>query len=562
MNNKELIKHLKRIKKVLELKDISQDLLKIFNQAESRLNYPNHRSDDFTVVDFKKLGFNDLWAHKIQTIISNKSLKEWAIQEEGIPEGVFKMLFIRYLGAKKVRKLWLDFGIHSVETLKQAAQDNQLIKVPGVGQKLQQHILTEIEFAEKYKPFWPYFKVEDTATNLFNYLSESSAIEKISFSGAFRRFAPIVSKLEFVVSCESFLVLENLLQNLDYITCDKANSSPFAWRGYRVEDQLPIEIKKTSSAQFVSTLFIHSAAPLYLAQYRVEEKPLKTLIQDETFDSEEAIYKRYNFDFVIPEQREAQPNLTPDRQLIEAQNLKGILHAHSTYSDGQSDLKTLALHCKNLGYQYLGITDHSVSAYYAGGLNVKAIQYQHAEIDRLNAELAPFKIFKGIESDILMDGNLDYPAEVLERFDFIIASIHSSLDMQLEKAMERLLNAIQNPYTTILGHLTGRILCQRRGYPVDHETIIKACAEHKVAIEINSNPRRLDLDWTWIPACRTHGVKLSINPDAHTLEGVSDVKYGINMARKGGASTEHILNTLDVADLDSFFKGRKAGNKN
>lgn len=556
MNNKEVIKHLKRIKKVLELNDASEDLLKTFSKVESRLNYPNHRDEDFTITDFKKLGFDDFWAEKVQSIIINRSLEKWAIEEQGIPEGVFKMLFIRYLGAKKVRKFWRNFGIHSVEALKQAAQNNQLIKVSGVGQKLQHHILTEIEFAEKYKPFWPYFKIEQTANELLNYLSAQPAVKNISISGAVRRLTPIVSKLEFVAACESFAILEDLLKDLDYITCDKINSSPFAWRGYRTEDNFPVEFKITSQDRFISTLFIHSADPLYLDQYRVADKPLKGLVEDQVFESESAIYRHYNFGFVFAEQREAQPNLKPEGQLIETQDLKGILHAHSTYSDGRSDLKTLAVHCKNLGYQYLGISDHSVSAYYAGGLNVKAIEKQHAEIEQLNTELSPFKIFKGIESDILMDGSLDYPTEILERFDFIIASIHTSLDMDLEKAMERLLKAIQNPYTTILGHLTGRILCQRRGYPVDHETIIKACAKHNVIIEINSNPRRLDLDWTWIPYCREQGVKLSINPDAHTLEGVSDVKYGVNMARKGGAEAKHILNTLSTKDLANFFERR------
>ena len=554
MNNKDLLKHLKGVKKVLELNQSSSDLLQVFTKAESFLNRPGHRPEPLTSTDLKTLGFDDEWAGKLYTIISNQSLKDWAIREQGLPEEVFNMLFIRRLGAKKVRKLWLELNIDSIESLKQAAQENKLLKVPGIGKKLQNYILEEIKFAEKYRSLWAYYKVEQTAHDLFAYLSGCEAIQKISFSGSFRRLSPIVAKLEFMVACTSLAVLENLLKHLDYLTYDKPNSSPFAWRGYRISDKLPIEFKIASEDQFISTLFIHSADPFYLDRYCINGKPLKTLIQDRTFNSERTIYDQYNLHFTVPEQREPQDNLPKSKQLVESKDLKGILHAHSTYSDGHSDLKTLALYCKQLGYQYLGITDHSVSAYYAGGLNVRDIEQQHCEIERLNHELSPFKIFKGIESDILTDGTLDFPDQILEQFDFIIASIHSGLDMDMEKATNRLIKAICNPYTTILGHLTGRLLCQRRGYPVDHRAVIKACADHQVVLEINANPHRLDLDWTWIPTCLEQGVKLAINPDAHTLEGVHNVKYGLNMARKGGAKAEHILNTLNSQELEEYFR--------
>jgi DNA polymerase (family 10) len=217
----------------------------------------------------------------------------------------------------------------------------------------------------------------------------------------------------------------------------------------------------------------------------------------------------------------------------------------------------MAEHCKALGYEYLGISDHSRTASYAGGLDIEKVAKQQAEIDALNQELSPFRIFKGIESDILPDGSLDYPAEVLASFDFIVSSIHSVLTMDLKRATDRLLTAIHNPYTTILGHPTGRLLLRREGYPIDHKAIIDACADKQVVIEINANPWRLDLDWRWIRYAMEKGVLLSINPDAHAMEGYTDMQYGVWMGRKGGLTKEMTFNALNGNEIAAYFAARK-----
>jgi DNA polymerase (family 10) len=218
----------------------------------------------------------------------------------------------------------------------------------------------------------------------------------------------------------------------------------------------------------------------------------------------------------------------------------------------------MAEYCKELGYEYLGISDHSRSAFYAGGLEIEKVQKQHQEIDLLNIELAPFRIFKGIESDILTDGSLDYPEEVLASFDFIVSSIHSNLGMDRKKATARLLNAIANPYTTILGHPTGRLLLRREGYPIDHKAVIDACALHNVVIEINANPWRLDLDWRWVNYAMDKGVKLSINPDAHEMEGYADMKYGVIAGRKGGLTKDMTFNAMSADEIGKYFQDRKS----
>ncbi|HCB46883.1 MAG TPA: DNA polymerase/3'-5' exonuclease PolX, partial [Algoriphagus sp.] len=243
--------------------------------------------------------------------------------------------------------------------------------------------------------------------------------------------------------------------------------------------------------------------------------------------------------------------------LLEEKDLKGILHNHSTYSDGKHSLRQMAEYCKELGYEYLGISDHSRTASYAGGLEIEKVQKQHEEIDQLNKELAPFKIFKGIESDILGDGSLDYPEDVLKSFDFIVSSVHSILNMDIKRATKRLLTAIENPYTTILGHPTGRLLLRREGYPIDHKTIIDACAKNKVVIEINANPWRLDLDWRWVRYAMDQGVMLSINPDAHEMDGYADMKYGVLVGRKGGLTKEMTLNALSLKEIQEYFDHKK-----
>ncbi|RZM07886.1 MAG: DNA polymerase/3'-5' exonuclease PolX, partial [Pedobacter sp.] len=269
------------------------------------------------------------------------------------------------------------------------------------------------------------------------------------------------------------------------------------------------------------------------------------------FQDEHEIYQRAGLPFIEPELREglneiqlAQENKLPN--LIEYENLKGSLHNHSTWSDGVHTLEEMARYCKDhLQLEYLGICDHSKSAFYANGLNEQRVFGQHQEIDSLNARLAPFRIFKGIESDILSDGSLDYPDEILKTFDFVVASVHSNHRMTEEKATARLIKAIENSYTTILGHPTGRLLLSRKGYPIDYAKVIDACAANNVVIEINANPLRLDLDWRWHRYALEKG------------EGFHDMRYGILAARKGGVSAKNCLNAYTLEEISQYFSNKK-----
>jgi DNA polymerase (family 10) len=246
--------------------------------------------------------------------------------------------------------------------------------------------------------------------------------------------------------------------------------------------------------------------------------------------------------------------------LIEYNDLKGALHNHSTWSDGLNTIAEMAKACQKMGYNYFGIADHSKAAFYANGLSEERIIAQHEEVDKLNASNPKFTIFKGIECDILYNGQLDYANDVLATFDYVVASVHSILKMNEEKAMSRIITAIENPYTTILGHPTGRLLLLREGYPINHHKIIDACAANNVAIEINANPYRLDLDWRYIDYALNKRIKLCINPDAHSIDGLKDMYYGTLIGRKGGLTKENCLNAFTTEELKNYFKQKNNTN--
>jgi DNA polymerase (family 10) len=277
------------------------------------------------------------------------------------------------------------------------------------------------------------------------------------------------------------------------------------------------------------------------------------------FKEEQEIFQALDLGFIPAAQRELPSiiNKVANKKSLPApiqlSDIKGIIHSHSTWSDGIHSIEEMAKAAIAKGYEYLVISDHSKSAFYANGLSAERIIAQHKEIDALNKKLAPFVIFKSIESDILNDGSLDYPDEILDLFDIVIASVHSNLKMTEEKAMMRLLNAVANPYTSILGHPTGRLLLSRKGYPVDHSSLIEACSANNVVLELNAHPRRLDMDWRYIEEAVSKDVLISIDPDAHEIDGFDDCKYGILVAQKAGLKASQNLSSFDLSEMMEFI---------
>lgn len=483
---------------------------------------------------------------------------------EKTPTGILEVLQIKGLGPKKVKTLWEELGITSTHELMEACQSGKVAQIKGFGQKTQDTIIQNLEFKASNTGKWLYADIETVIAQLSQSLQNSVGDAKLAVVGDFARNMEIISAAEFLVGSDSLSDVKADLKTLASVDWNWKNSGPNTWKGKLKELDLGIVLHFCSALDFPWKKLTLTAAKAHLMSLVSDTETVAERLIKKDYDSEEAFFSQNQLQFIPAEMREgfgeveqAKENKIPS--LLEESDLRGILHNHSTYSDGKHSLRQMAEHCRALGYEYLGISDHSQTAIYAGGLDVEKILKQHAEIDQLNREMAPFRIFKGIESDILGDGNLDYENDVLASFDFIVSSVHSILNMDIKRATDRLLRAIENPYTTILGHPTGRLLLRREGYPIDHKTIIDACAAHKVVIEINANPWRLDLDWRWIRYVLEQGVKLSINPDAHEMEGYGDMKYGVLVGRKGGLTKEMTLNALSGEEIAAYFAARKAG---
>jgi len=279
---------------------------------------------------------------------------------------------------------------------------------------------------------------------------------------------------------------------------------------------------------------------------------------------EAEIYRKLGLDFIPPELREAQGEIDaaekralPD--LISDTDIHGIFHVHTNASDGTVTAEEMAVGANALGFEYLGIADHSRSAAYAGGLSIDRVEAQSKEIAELNKRLKGIRVFHGIESDILPDGSLDYPPEVLDLFDFVVISVHQNFRMSESDMTRRIIRAIENPYTTILGHPTGRLLLAREGYQVDLPALIDAAARNNTIIEINSNPHRLDLDWRYHRSAKEKGVKIAICPDSHTVKGMEDFRYGVGVARKGWLTKHDVINCLGAREVEKLFQSMKKG---
>jgi DNA polymerase (family 10) len=509
-------------------------------------------------TDIVHAGISEGMASKIVEFVQKGTFSELQQLLDKTPKGVLEMLSIKGLGGKKVKTLWDELKIESVHELLEACNAGKVAQIKGFGEKTQEAIIKEISFRTANADKMHYANAEPIALAMEDVLKSVESVEKVSLTGQIRRRLEVIDVIQLVVSAKNWdKVFQSLNQHPQLLPNEKV-SNPFAWRGFwKNEEGLPslkVEVKVSTPETFVNQVFVNSASEKHLTK-NINGKNLLQILKNQHFDSEEQIYQAVHLPYLEPELREGgfEFSLTSSPTLLEMKDLKGCLHNHSTYSDGKNSLLQMAQACIDMGLAYFGICDHSQTAFYANGLTEERVIQQHAEIDKLNQQLAPFKILKGIESDILPDGRLDYPEEILKTFDFIVASVHSGLKMDKEKATTRLIKAIENPYTTILGHPTGRLLLRREGYPLDFEKIIDACVANHVVIEINANPWRLDLDWRWVHKAIEKGAMLSINPDAHEIAGLKDMYYGVLVARKGGANKANILNTMSLQEIEKFF---------
>lgn len=499
-------------------------------------------------------GIGESSAKKIIEILETDRLSVLDELINKTPEGVFDMLRIKGLGPKKIATIWHEMGIETIGELLYACNENRLLLYKGFGEKTQNNVAEAIEFFMRNQGHFLYADVESYVEKVKEILSARFPSNQFLIGGDFFRQMPTLDELVWITDAPLSMV-QDFLAEIAFII-ESNGTDQFIAKGPENLRMLFIHAESTNIDQIQ---FEKSVSPGFLENWK---KNFDTLNISSIKPSNWLNTFGINF---IPTFLREDPSIIEDAkntrfdEIISTDQIKGIIHSHSNWSDGSNTIEEMALACIAQGFEYLVISDHSKSAFYANGLNEERIKAQHQYIDELNKKLAPFKIFKSIESDILNDGALDYSDNLLSTFDMVIASVHSNLKMSEEKAMSRLLTAIENPYTTVLGHPTGRLLLSRKGYPIDHEKIIDACITNDVVIEINAHPRRLDLDWTWIKIAQEKGAILSINPDAHHIDGYHDVKYGVLAAQKGGLKKQNNLSSYSLQEIESYLnRFRKA----
>lgn len=499
-------------------------------------------------------GIGESAAKKIVEIFEKGEISDLTKLIEKTPPGVLQMMNIKGIGPKKVTVIWNEMGIETVGELLYACNENRLTLYKGFGEKTQKSIQEAIEYFLNNIGSYLYAQVEKLAYELDDQLKKNFSDYRFLITGIFRRQMETIDKLEWVTNVPA-AVLQEYLLNHNFVT-EKLDTATSVFKGK--EENILLCFYHAEEENIFWRLFETSCSDIFL-----EEWNKKKFSGQNVYTSEEAIFEQAQLHYIPPYLREtstviekaATHNLP---EVIQPTDIKAIIHSHSKWSDGNNTIEEMANAAIQLGLEYLVISDHSKTAVYANGLTQERLKAQHAEVDELNEKLKPFKIFKSIESDILGDGSLDYDDEVLASFDIVIASVHSNLKMNEEKAMMRLINAVKNPFTSILGHCTGRLLLSRAGYPVNHKMIIDACAAHNVVIELNANPRRLDMDWRYLDYCTEKNVLISINPDAHSVNAFQHTKYGVLAAQKAGITAEQNLSSFSLPSFEAFLQSQHA----
>lgn len=548
MSNKEIAKVFQFLGDIMELHGENPFKIRSYQNAYLTLRKLERPLTEMEATEISAIkGVGQAIAEKIRELLDTGKMNTLQQYLDKTPEGVQEMLHIKGFGPKKIKVIWSELGIETIGELLYAVNENRLLELKGFGEKTQNELRQQLQYFLKSRNQFHFATLEKEGLQILEALRQALPELKMEFTGAFRRCANVLESIDILLGSKTEIepVLTKIgLQNIQ-IQADHTSALS--------TNEYPVRIFQCAATEFGSKQFKYSAAPNFMQAF-LEKYPEQDFRE---LADEAEIFAKVNQSFVPAELREEAWALT--RQipiLVEAKDIKGVVHTHSTYSDGINSLREMAEYSKQQGYEYLVMSDHSKSAFYANGLQPERVLTQMAEIDALNLELAPFRIFKGIESDILNDGSLDYPEDILSKFEVIIASVHSNLRMDETKATQRVIKAVENPYTRILGHPTGRLLLSRQGYPLDHQKVIDACAANGVAIELNASPYRLDLDWSWIPYALEKGVLISINPDAHSRQGIHDIHYGVLSARKGALSAAQCLNAKGVNDFVMWINSR------
>ena len=581
MSKDDIIAIFENIARLLELKGENPFKVRAYTNAARALETLSSPLE--TVVAEDRLeeidGIGQATAEKIATLVRDGKLAYYDSLREEFPPDILTLFDIQGLGAKKIKILWDSLKIHSMTKLERACHDGTLAALPGFGEKTAGNILKSIEHHRKHVGEFRIGDVAALAESILDDLRSHPHVSLANIAGSYRRKKAIVRDLDFIVaskypdqvmedfaghrlvdsvlvrgSTKTSVILKNGIQ------CDlrvvASNEFPFALNYFTGSKEHNVRIRSRALARGWSLNEYRFSA----AEGRELKEPLPEVHE------ENDIYRSLGLDPVEPELREnrgeieaAEKHALP--KLIEWSNLRGTFHCHTTASDGRASLEDMVAAAADLGLEYIGIADHSKNSVQAHGLDEKRLAEQCARIRELNAHEKEIHIFTGTECDIHKDGTLDFSDEILASLDYVVASVHSSFSLSEAEMTKRIIRAISNPYVTMLGHMTGRLLLTREPYLVNIPAIIEAAAETGTIIELNANPRRLDMDWSWWPSAKENGVKCSINPDAHTTSGIQDLAFGIGAARKGWLTKNDVVNTLPLSKIRSVLEGKRGASQ-
>ena len=491
---------------------------------------------------------------------------------EGMPEGLIELMRVPGLGIPKIQVIHQALGVQTVEDLERVAQSGELAALPKFGQKTAERILRSIETMRRNSHLERFPQAVLEAHVLLASVEKHPGIARADVAGSIRRHNEVVADIDIAAEC----------------TQDPKKVADSFARAPGVKKATPGEEPGTVTILFIDGTHVdmhcvakgdygvglwratgsiaHVEEMTVLAQkkgFAIDGNKLLKSGKRLAVPDEDAFFAALDLPTIPPEMREGMGEIEAAARrelpnLVVYDDLRGVLHCHSDYSDGASTIAQMAAAAKERGWSYIGITDHSESAFYAGGLKRDKVRRQHEEIDRLNSDMKGFRILKGIEADILADGRVDYDSEVLDSFDYVVGSIHSRFSMDGDAMTKRVLTALDDPHLTILAHPTGRLLLSREPYAIDIAAVLEKALAVGVAVELNADPRRLDLDWRYCRQAKELGVTIEIGPDAHSTAGLDNVHFGIGMARKAWLEAGEILNTRNADDVIAFARRRRA----
>lgn len=565
MDKKELLELLNEYLIMLELTGENSFKIRAYQNAIEKIEKIDGEIKDWIesgkLFEFK--GFGPSITEKIKSFYYKQNLDFYYNLKDLIPAGLFKLLDVYGLGPAKISRLWKELGILDIGDLEKSCKENKLLTLKDFGEKSQMKILKNINIFKQFEKEFYYLEAYNESLKIINYLKSNKLFSNVELAGSLRRGKNLVKDIDILVSIKKPEAVEHIIS---YNELKDILSKGDTKVSFRLQTGLNVDVRIVDDKEFPYALhhFTGSKEHNTAMRNRSKQKKIKMneygLFKNESelieCRTEEEVFHKLGLQYIPPELREnngeieaAENNQLPD--LIVKEDIIGLLHFHTNYSDGDNTLSDYVEWAKNNGIKYLGVADHSQSAFYANGMKPKQLEKQWLEIDKLNKENHEVRILKGIESDILPHGELDYPEKILKEFDFIIGSIHSNFNLGEEQQTKRLVEAVKNPFLSILGHLSGRLLKYREPYKFDMEEVLFALKKYNKIIEFNSSYQRLDIDWSYLKRCKIDKIPVSISSDAHNVETLNNYKLGLLFCRKGWLSKHDVINTKP---LDTVFK--------